>query len=272
MARCLYNGQNFPAPPSAWNKATRPYAYIALSGGYAYFKVFDKLGYLELLDTGYYRYTLGSQVGDDDAQLITASSWKTVADGGTEWEVVDTDNSSVGHAADLGPIWANETIYFEDGTVAIEGSEPVIIETTAPTFEQGIVVGMALKGKSSGGVITNYVVGDPVTFTLSKDSWNGSMYTLYAYLYAAGTNGIQIGLPSGASNPNAQAVIAAALTINSVYTYAGTESAQPYTRLYIIAVEPPTEDLEIAVFGLTPVANTVVSTTSEDETTTEGTE
>ena len=270
MARCLYNGMNYPAPPAEWNKTANPYAYIVLSGGDAYFKVFDKLGYLELLDTGFYRYTLGSQVGDDDAQYITASTWKTAANGGTEWEVVDTDEVSVGHAADLGPIWANETIRFEDGTVAIEGSEPVEVVTTAPTFEMGIAVGMSLKGKGSGGVATKFIVGSPVTFTLSKDEWNGSMYTLYAYLYAVGANGVQIGLPSGTSNPNAQRVVEAALTVNSTHTYAGSDTAQPYARLYIIAAEPPTEDLEIAVFGLTPVADTVVATASEEVT--EGTE
>lgn len=268
MARYLYNGQNYPAPPSAWDKSAYPIAYISISAGYAYFKVFDKLGYLELLDTGYYRYTLGSLVGDEDAQTILCSTWKESADG-TEWELQSTDRSSVGFAADLGPIWANETIYYEDGTVAIEGSEPVLVEETEEatelTFEMGIAVGMSLKGKS-GGTSTRYVVGDPVTFTLAADSWNGSMYTLYAYLYAVGDNGVQIGLPSGTSTPNAQDVIEAALTVHSTYVYAGSTTAQPYTRLYIVAVEPPTEDIEIAIFGLTPVDDTVTATASEEET------
>lgn len=113
---------------------------------------------------------------------------------------------------------------------------------------------------------TNYVVGDPVTFTLAADDWNGSMYTLYAYLYAVGANGVQIGLPSGTSSPNAQAVIEAALTVSNAVTNAGTTSTQPYACLYIIAAETPTEDLEIAVFGLTPVADTVTTTASEEGT------
>lgn len=134
------------------------------------------------------------------------------------------------------------------------------------SLQIGIAVGMALKGKRMGEPATanTYIVGSPVKFTLSKDAWNGTMYTLYAYLYAVGTNGVQIGLPSKTSGPNAQSVIESALTIHSTYTYTGSTTAQPYARLYIVAVEPPEKDLDIVIFGLTPVADTVVAAASEE--------
>lgn len=192
------------------------------------------------------------------------------------WHYNDEDWFAVSVISAYPPIWTSYDMYDDTGALHMAGSPPLLI-MDEDTLKVGISIGMSLKGKGSGGGFdTTYVVGAPVNFTLSKDSWNGSMYTLYAYLYAAGANGVQIGLPSGTSNPNAQAVIKAALTVNSVYTYAGSTTAQPYARLYIIAVEPPTDDLEIAVFGLTPVADTVVATTSEEDTTedttTEGTE
>ena len=135
------------------------------------------------------------------------------------------------------------------------------------SLQIGITIGMALSGKSTGeaAAVSTYVVGTPVKFTLSKDNWNGTRYTLYAYLYAVGSNGVQIGLPSKSSSPNAQAAVKAALTIHSTYNYSGSTTDQPYARLYIVAVEPPERDLEIVIFGLTPVANTVVAAVSEEE-------
>lgn len=267
MGRYKFGAYTFPGFP-AFDNVAYPHLHIARVLNDAGEELFFAYA---LAQPGYY-ITAEEHVASADDNLISGliTSYDAEKD---EWRYID-DTIWVGPSgiSAYPPVWTSYDMYDETGALHMAGSAPLLI-MDEDTLKVGISIGMSLKGKSGGsGDGTTYVVGDPVTFTLSKDSWNGSMYTLYAYLYAAGTNGIQIGLPSGASNPNAQAVIAAALTINSVYTYAGTESAQPYTRLYIIAVEPPTEDLEIAVFGLTPVANTVVSTTSEDETTTEGTE
>lgn len=215
---------------------------------------------------------------------VTAEDYVSVTEGSAEmimtsyyedtdtWNYID-DTVWLESSATLGcykPVWTSYDMYDDTGALHMAGSAPLLI-MDEDTLKVGISIGMSLKGKGSGnsGGAT-YVVGSPVTFTLSKDEWNGSMYTLYAYLYAVGANGVQIGLPSGTSNPNAQRVVEAALTVNSTHTYAGSDTAQPYARLYIIAAEPPTEDLEIAVFGLTPVADTVVATASEEVT--EGTE
>ena len=210
-------------------------------------------------------------VTEGSAEMIMTSYYEDT----DTWNYID-DTVWLESSATLGcykPVWTSYDMYDDTGALHMAGSAPLLI-MDEDTLKVGISIGMSLKGKGSGGADgATYVVGDPVTFTLAANGWNGSMYTLYAYLYAAGENGVQIGLPSGTSNPNAQAVVEAALTIHSTSNYAGSTSAQPYCRLCIVAVEPPTEDIEIAVFGLSPVADTVVATAAvEDETETEETE
>lgn len=104
------------------------------------------------------------------------------------------------------------------------------------------------------------VVGEPVTFTLRKDNWNGSCYTLTANMYVKGQYGIQIGLPPNTSNSNAQNVIRASLTINNSYSNAGSNSRNPYVQLLLVAVNIPDEDIDIALFGLSAAAPTVDET------------
>lgn len=101
------------------------------------------------------------------------------------------------------------------------------------------------------------VVSEPVTLTLSKDNWNGSCYTLVANNYTKGAYGVQIGLPSDTSNTNAQNVIKAALTINNTYV------SSTYVQLLLVAVTVPDEDIDIALFGLTPIEATAAEASTE---------
>lgn len=106
-------------------------------------------------------------------------------------------------------------------------------------------------------------IGAPVTVTLSKDNWNGTCYTLRLDLYGVGEYGVQIGLPSGTSNPNAQNVVKSAITINNVYAYAGNTDTNPYVQLLLASVQAPAEDVEIALFGLVAAAATATATAAE---------
>lgn len=265
MARYKFGNLDLSGLPS-YNKAKYPFLHIGRKNDD------DMLFAYALASPGVYVSAEGSvYVTEGSAEMIMTSYYEDT----DTWNYID-DTVWQESSATLGcykPVWTSYDMYDDSGALHMAGSPPLLI-MDEDTLKVGISIGMSLKGKGSGGGgDTTYVVGEPVAFTLSKDDWNGTMYTLYAYLYASGANGVQIGLPSGASNHNAQSVIDAALTIQSTYNYAGSETARPYCRLYIVAVETPTEDIEIAVFGLTPVANTVVATASvEDETVTEGTE
>lgn len=161
MAKCLYNGKIYPAPPAEWNVTTHPYAYISISAGRAYFKAFDKLGFLKLNDIGYYIYTLGSLTTDENPQYIDALSW-WISDDETAWEVSSTSGTSVAHSADRGPVWANKTILYEDGTIAIIGSDPVAI--TTPQFDStshqiGFGLGMSLIGRRIVNIVRMCLYG-----------------------------------------------------------------------------------------------------------------
>ena len=78
--------------------------------------------------------------------------------------------------------------------------------------------------ESGGG--TSYVVGTPVSFTLT--GWDaaaqGTTYTLKAVGYKPGANGVQLGLPSDSSTVNTQAVVASALTIANTNVNTGKEA------------------------------------------------
>lgn len=121
---------------------------------------------------------------------------------------------------------------------------------------------------SAGGDIIvsglTYVVGEPVSFTLS--GWDaavqGTTYTLKANGYKIGANGLQIGLPSNSSTVNTQAVVAAALTLaNATVTEPNMEkNIAGYTTLEIVAVTPPDREITIAIFGLEEAEPVTVTT------------
>ena len=106
--------------------------------------------------------------------------------------------------------------------------------------------------ESGGGPA--YVVGAPVLFTLT--GWDtaeqGTTYTLTAEGYKIGENGVQLGLPSDSSTVNTQAVIAAALTIvNTAVTAPNKkEGTVGFTTITISAVNAPSRELTVAIFGL----------------------
>ena len=106
--------------------------------------------------------------------------------------------------------------------------------------------------ESGGGPA--YVVGAPVLFTLT--GWDTAeqvtTYTLTAEGYKIGENGVQLGLPSDSSTVNTQAVIAAALTIvNTKVTAPDKEkNVAGFTEITISAVNAPSRELTVAIFGL----------------------
>lgn len=143
-----------------------------------------------------------------------------------------------------------------------EPSNPVLqSKEVTPTEETQVItpdsgyVGLSsvtVYGASGGGG-TVYVIGTPVDVTLSASSWDGTSYAAQIDGYNVGANGVQIGLPSTTSSANAQAVIAAALTIRN--TNNGTSAAS----IHIVAIETPTEDLTISLFGLEPIETEAVT-------------
>lgn len=106
--------------------------------------------------------------------------------------------------------------------------------------------------ESGGG--TSYVVGLPVALTLT--GWDpdaqGTTYKLKAEGYKIGAGGVQLGLPSDSSTVNTQAVIASALTIvkTRVYSPDRDRNTVGYTIITISAVNAPSRDLTVAIFGL----------------------
>lgn len=106
--------------------------------------------------------------------------------------------------------------------------------------------------EESGGL--TYVVGLPVALTLT--GWDpdaqGTTYKLKAEGYKIGAGGVQLGLPSDSSAVNTQAVIASALTIVKTRVYAPNKEKNTvgYTIITISAVNAPSRDLTVAIFGL----------------------
>ena len=134
--------------------------------------------------------------------------------------------------------------------------------TTAPlSFPAGMAE--AVRNIQSGGGPT-YVVGTPVSFTLT--GWDpdvqGTTYTLKANGYKIGANGLQIGLPSNSSTVNTQAVVAAALTIVKTAVTAPNKDKNiaGYTEITISAVNAPSRELTVAIFGLEEAEPVTVTT------------
>lgn len=133
--------------------------------------------------------------------------------------------------------------------------------TTAPlSFPAGMAE--AVRNIQSGGG-TAYVVGTPVSFTLT--GWDpdvqGTTYKLKAVGYKPGANGVQLGLPSDSSTTNTQAVVASALTIaNAKATAPDKENnVAGFTEISIPAVNVPSRELTVAIFGLVEVERVKVT-------------
>lgn len=115
--------------------------------------------------------------------------------------------------------------------------------------------------ESGGG--TSYVVGTPVSFTLA--GWDpdvqGTTYKLKAVGYKPGANGVQLGLPSDSSTANTQAVVTSALTIaNTNVTAPDKEKNEAgFTEISIPAVNAPSRELTVAIFGLVEVERVKVT-------------
>ena len=121
----------------------------------------------------------------------------------------------------------------------------------------------AIYGISGGGGSPTYVVGLPISFTLT--GWDpdaqGTTYKLKAVGYKIGAGGVQLGLPSDSSTANTQAVVAAALTIaNAKATAPDKEkNVAGFTEISIPAVTAPSRELTIAIFGLVEVERVKVT-------------
>lgn len=132
-----------------------------------------------------------------------------------------------------------------EATEAKDGDKAFIVQDNA-------VKQLAVSKISGGG--TSYVVGAPVSFTLT--GWDpdaqGTTYKLKAEGYKIGAGGVQLGLPSDSSTVNTQAVVTAALTIvnTAVYTPSKDKNIAGYTEITISAVNAPSRDLTVAIFGL----------------------
>ena len=86
---------------------------------------------------------------------------------------------------------------------------------------------------------TTYVQGNPVEFVLLASAWNGTTYTLDITGYVI-ESALQLGLPAVSDYANTQAVVKAALTIPEAKG----------TSVIISAVNTPTIDVKVAIFGL----------------------
>ena len=107
--------------------------------------------------------------------------------------------------------------------------------------------------EESGGGSSAYVVGAPVLFTLT--GWDtaeqGTTYTLTAEGYKIGENGVQLGLPSDSSTVNTQAVVAALTIVNTAVTAPNKNTnTVGFTTITISAVNAPSRELTVAIFGL----------------------
>lgn len=108
-----------------------------------------------------------------------------------------------------------------------------------------------------GGI--SYVIGEPVNVDVPANAWNGSTASVKATGYHPSGDTLFIGLPANDSTVNTQRVVAAALTLPKYTTSSANTSSNiaAYTMLTLSAVNAPTEDMVIAVFGLEEVTTLV---------------
>lgn len=172
------------------------------------------------------------------------------------------------NAKDANPAWVTCNV---DEVVELPNAEK-----TTELWELGVKIYAKGEGKvtcgepvaivgdqigTGGG--TSYVVGTPVSFTLT--GWDpdvqGTTYKLKAEGYKIGAGGVQLGLPSDSSTVNTQAVVAAALTIVNTMVIAPNKDTNTagYTEITISAVTAPSRDLTVAIFGLVEAERVTVT-------------
>lgn len=95
----------------------------------------------------------------------------------------------------------------------------------------------------TGGIV--YIEPVPYSFTLYADQWDGTSYELAMPGYKTVYNCL-IDIPGDSGIINTETIIASGLTAPRTYTLDNT----PYVT--ISAVNVPTQDINIAVYGLTP--------------------
>ena len=145
----------------------------------------------------------------------------------------------------------------------LENSNAAIIEKGGTEAADLSGVPAAITALPAGETGLTYVVGEPVSFTLSgwDEPLNGTTYKLKAEGYKIGPGGVQLGLPSDSSTVNTQAVVAAALTIVNTAVYAPNKNTNTvgYTEITISAVTAPSRDLTVAIFGLVEAERVTVT-------------
>lgn len=99
-------------------------------------------------------------------------------------------------------------------------------------------------------IFPNYVVGSPYEITLAASGWSNHYQQIYLKDYTYDAYGVQLGLPAAGSSANAERCIEAGLTISSIKTGYNEDNSYYYTYIYISAVENPTEDIVVSLFGL----------------------
>lgn len=159
--------------------------------------------------------------------------------------------------------YVEKTVDPETGTLNIEFGLPiargadVTLDTVTPDVlflgytahnkKAELITGTYVPDAST----TNYVVGNPVNFTLLASEWNGTTYNLDLSAYPAVSNNIVIGIPTTSSMYNATLMANAALSIAQVSISRNSETQElTSATARISAVNQPTEDLLVAIWGL----------------------
>lgn len=185
---------------------------------------------------------------DGTAKKLTGAAFKTfAANAGKEQAAAELSRMLV------------EVVQLEEGAAPTVTKE---IDENTGTIKLIFGIPMGSGGGTEIVNITSYVVGEAVVFTLSKDAWDSTNYSLKANGYKVGAEGVQIGLPANDDTTNTQRVVKAAITIPyTTTTSPNTENnVAGYATITLSAVNPPTEDVQIAIFGLEEADPKVVIT------------